>query len=128
ERVEAIEREVRAVLGAASYGGVEDTFAGVTLAALEARGWKVALAESLTAGLTASMLAGVPGAPRLLQGSSVTYARARQGRALGGAGGGACPLRRGERGLREGQGGGRAEAQGGGRRRGAHGGGGAGPR
>jgi len=82
-RCEALEREVRETLGPVVFGGADDTFPGVTLAALRARGWKVAFAESLTAGLAAAMLAETPGASDVLLGSSVTYASALKERWLG---------------------------------------------
>lgn len=74
ERCEALEREVRQVLGRAVYGGADDTFPAVVLDALRRRGWKVCFAESLTAGAAASLLAEVPGASEVLLGSAVTYA------------------------------------------------------
>lgn len=82
-RCESLEREVADALGPVVFGGADDTFPGVTVAALRARGWKVAFAESLTAGLTAGLLAEAPGASDVLLGSSVTYASALKERWLG---------------------------------------------
>ncbi|WP_373044363.1 CinA family nicotinamide mononucleotide deamidase-related protein [Vulgatibacter sp.] len=82
-RCEALEVEVRKALGRAVYGGAEDTFAGATLQALRGRGWRVCFAESLTAGLAASLLADAPGASDVLLGSSVTYATGLKERWLG---------------------------------------------
>lgn len=82
-RCEALEREVREALGPVVFGGADDTFAGVALQALRERGWKVAFAESLTAGLAAALLTDVPGASEVLLGSSVTYAAALKERWLG---------------------------------------------
>lgn len=82
-RCEALEREVRAALGRAVFGGADDTFPGATLAALHGRGWKVCFAESLTAGAAAALLAEAPGASEVLLGSSVVYATELKERWLG---------------------------------------------
>ncbi|GAA3811745.1 CinA family protein [Cellulomonas soli] len=54
--------------------GSGDGAAPVLLAALEARGWTVAAAESLTGGLVVSALVDVPGASRTVRGGVVAYA------------------------------------------------------
>lgn len=48
--------------------------AAVALSLLESRGWKLALAESLTGGLLADVFVQVPGASKVLRGSIVAYA------------------------------------------------------
>jgi nicotinamide-nucleotide amidase len=48
--------------------------AALALAQLEARGWTLALAESLTGGLLADAFVSVPGASNVLRGSIVAYA------------------------------------------------------
>jgi nicotinamide-nucleotide amidase len=53
--------------------GVEEVSAEKVLQALEARGWHLALAESLTGGLLADAFVSVPGASRVLRGSIVAY-------------------------------------------------------
>ena len=82
-RCEALADRAREVLGAAVYDLSGRSFAEVTLEALRHRGWRVAFAESLTAGLAAALLAEVPGASEVLLGSSVTYAEALKASWLG---------------------------------------------
>ena len=48
--------------------------AAKVLDALEARGWSLAIAESLTGGLLADAFVSVPGASKVLRGSVVAYA------------------------------------------------------
>lgn len=52
------------------------------LAALAARGWSLAVAESLTGGLVAATLVDVPGASRVLRGAVVAYATDLKGTLL----------------------------------------------
>jgi nicotinamide-nucleotide amidase len=53
---------------------VTDDLAARLLAALEARGWSLAVAESLTGGAVCARLVDVPGASRVLRGGVVAYA------------------------------------------------------
>lgn len=53
------------------------------LAALETRGWTLAVAESLTGGAVCAELVGVPGASRVLLGGVVAYATAVKQTVLG---------------------------------------------
>ncbi|GEK20675.1 CinA family protein [Cellulomonas xylanilytica] len=57
------------------------------LAALGARGWSVAVAESLTGGLVTAALVDVPGASSVLRGGVVAYATELKGTLLGVDGG-----------------------------------------
>ncbi len=82
-RCDAMERDVRQALGPVVFGGEGDSLAGVTVAALKSRSWKVCFAESLTGGLSAATLANVPGASDVLLGSSVTYDPSLKARWLG---------------------------------------------
>ncbi|MYS20455.1 nicotinamide-nucleotide amidohydrolase family protein [Streptomyces sp. SID4948] len=50
---------------------------------LDERGWTLAVAESLTGGLVAAQLAGVPGASRTFRGSVTAYATALKHELLG---------------------------------------------
>lgn len=50
---------------------------------LSARGWRIAFAESCTAGLAAATLASVSGASRVMEGALVTYSVAAKCRLLG---------------------------------------------
>lgn len=57
--------------------------AAKVLQALEARGWSLALAESLTGGLLADAFVSVPGASKVLRGSIVAYATELKSELLG---------------------------------------------
>lgn len=72
-RLAAAVDEARAKLGSKVYAVGDVTFAQATLEKLRAEGATVALAESLTGGLAASLLAEVPGASDVLVASFVTY-------------------------------------------------------
>lgn len=78
-----VERELDARLGPLVYAKDEDTMESVVLALLAERGWKVAVAESLTGGLVCSRLVSVPGASHSFVGGMVTYATEIKRGALG---------------------------------------------
>lgn len=77
------EQEIRARLGDSVYGVDDDTIESVTVGMLLKRNLKVAVAESCTAGLTASKIASVAGASAVLDESYVTYANAAKEKLLG---------------------------------------------
>ena len=68
------EAEVRALVGDIVFGVDDDTMESVVLQLLRERGLSLALAESVTGGLVAGRLTGVPGASDVFRGSIVSYA------------------------------------------------------
>jgi competence/damage-inducible protein CinA-like protein len=66
--------EVRAVVGEQVFAVDDETMESATLALLRARGLTLALAESVTGGLVAGRLTGVPGASDVVRGAVVSYA------------------------------------------------------
>ena len=72
--LDAEEAEVRALVGEAVFGVDDDTMEVAVAALLVDRGLTLGLAESLTGGLVASRLVGVPGASVWFRGSIVGYA------------------------------------------------------
>jgi nicotinamide-nucleotide amidase len=72
-RLAAAEAEARSLLGAKIFGADQDELGPVVVHALEHAGATVALAESCTGGLAASMLAAVPGASDVMVLSAVVY-------------------------------------------------------
>jgi nicotinamide-nucleotide amidase len=74
ERLDAVEREVREVLGPAVVGGGEETAELVVGRLLGERGWTLACAESVTGGLIAARITDVPGASATFRGGVVAYA------------------------------------------------------
>lgn len=82
-RCARLEDTLRQALGPVAYGGQGDSLPTVVIDALRARGWKVAFAESLTAGYATSLLGGVPGASDWLVGGMATYSNDAKVRWLG---------------------------------------------
>ncbi|HEY7948234.1 MAG TPA: CinA family nicotinamide mononucleotide deamidase-related protein, partial [Acidimicrobiales bacterium] len=72
--LDAEEKQVRALVGEATFGVDDDTMESVVGALLKARGLTLGLAESLTGGLVSSRLVAVPGASDWFRGSVVSYA------------------------------------------------------
>ena len=68
------EAEIRELLGPLVFGTDDDTMESVTLDLLRARSLSLGLAESVTGGLVAARLTGVPGASEVFRGSIVSYA------------------------------------------------------
>lgn len=68
------EERIRGVLGNQVFGVDSDTMESVVLNLLRDRGWSVGLAESVTGGLVAGRLTGVPGASEVFRGAVVSYA------------------------------------------------------
>jgi nicotinamide-nucleotide amidase len=73
-RAAGIEAAVRAIFGQSVWGSGKEELAELVVARLRARGERVALAESCTGGLLASLLTGVPGASAVLELGVVAYA------------------------------------------------------
>jgi nicotinamide-nucleotide amidase len=72
--INPVEAEVRERLGARIFGTDGETIEAVVLHMLEAKGWRLATAESATGGLIAGRITSVPGASRVFVGSVVAYA------------------------------------------------------
>ena len=72
--IAAEELELRAILGALVFGVDDETIEHAALRALEAHGWTLGVAESLTAGLIGARIGAVPGASRTFRGSIASYA------------------------------------------------------
>jgi nicotinamide-nucleotide amidase len=73
--VDAMDVQARAALGERNVFGVDDdTLPGVVLRALERRGETLAVMESCTGGLLASMITDTPGSSAAFRGGIVSYA------------------------------------------------------
>jgi nicotinamide-nucleotide amidase len=66
--------EIQSRLGPLVFGVDDDTMESVTLELLRSRGLSLGLAESVTGGLVAARLTGVPGASDVFRGAIVSYA------------------------------------------------------
>ncbi len=82
-RAAAIEAAARALFGEAVWGSGKEELAALVVARLAARGEKVALAESCTGGLLASLVTAVPGASAVLDLGVVAYANSVKQGVLG---------------------------------------------
>ena len=72
--LDAEEAEVRALVGEAVFGVDDTTMEAAVAVVLARRSLSLGLAESLTGGLVASRLVGVPGSSQWFRGSIVSYA------------------------------------------------------
>jgi len=72
--VEGEERVLRHILGNLVFGVDEETMEHAVLTRLQARGWTLAAAESVTGGLISARIVNVPGASAVFKGSVVSYA------------------------------------------------------
>lgn len=81
--LESVDRRVREALGEFYFGLDDTTLATATFHALRDRHLKLALAESCTAGLVASLLGAVPGMSACFMEGAVTYANESKIRACG---------------------------------------------
>lgn len=73
EELDAAESAVRAALGRAVFGSGDETIESVVAGRLSQLALRLALAESLTGGLVAARLVGVPGASGFFAGGVVAY-------------------------------------------------------
>jgi nicotinamide-nucleotide amidase len=72
--IEPEEAKLRAILGDLVFAIDDETMEHAVLQRLEARGWTLGVAESLTGGLIGARIANVPGASRTFRGSIASYA------------------------------------------------------
>ncbi len=72
--IEPEEAKLRKILGDLVFAIDDETMEHAVLQRLEARGWSLGVAESLTGGLIGARIANVPGASRTFRGSIASYA------------------------------------------------------
>ena len=72
--IEPEEAALRSILGDLVFAVDDETMEHAVLRGLEARGWTLGVAESLTGGLIGARIANVPGASRTFRGSVASYA------------------------------------------------------
>ena len=82
-QVDEAERLVRAALGSTVFGRGEDTLASVVLDRLKARSRRMAVVESCSGGLLASLLTAVPGSSASFTGGWITYSNQAKERDVG---------------------------------------------
>ncbi len=72
--VDAVADELRTELGLLVFGEDDASMESVVLDLLAARGWSLAVAESMTGGMITARLTDVPGSSEVLRGGVVSYA------------------------------------------------------
>ncbi|OYV95756.1 MAG: hypothetical protein B7Z68_06765 [Acidobacteria bacterium 21-70-11] len=83
QELDEMEAAFTAIAGADLYGRDGDTLAGVVLARLGARGWRLATAESCTGGLIGAAITAVAGSSAAYVGGVVSYSNLLKQRLLG---------------------------------------------
>ncbi len=73
ELIDRWDARVRSLAGDIVFGTDDDTMESVVLAEMEKKGWTLGTAESVTGGLVAGRLTGIPGSSRVFTGSVVSY-------------------------------------------------------
>jgi nicotinamide-nucleotide amidase len=71
--LDAEEAELRALVGESVFGVDDETMEGAVGRVLLERGWSLGVGESLTGGLVAARVVGVPGASEWFRGAVVAY-------------------------------------------------------
>jgi nicotinamide-nucleotide amidase len=74
ELIAAEETELRSILGELIFAVDDETMESNVLAACEAKGWTLGIAESLTGGLVGARITNTPGASRAFRGGIASYA------------------------------------------------------
>ena len=73
QMIQPVEDEIRDIFGKQVFGVDGETLEGVLVELLAERGWRVATAESCTAGWASGQIVNYPGASKVLEGGLVTY-------------------------------------------------------
>lgn len=73
QMIQPVEEEIRNLFGQQVFGADGQTLESVVVELLAQRGWKVATAESCTAGWASGQIVNYPGASQVLEGGFVTY-------------------------------------------------------
>ena len=73
QMIRPVEEQIRQMFGHQVFGADGQTLESVVVELLQQRGWKVATAESCTAGWASGQIVNYPGASQVLEGGFVTY-------------------------------------------------------